>query len=1537
MATASVNGGDMKWTGGAGDGKWESKDNWDPKGPPTENDDVVIPKNSGKITTDGTEKKVKSLTVEDSDPALEPQFPRTKITADGSGKSVKITAKGEKGITIGAKNEVRGADGKDGRRDPDGNGAQEGSDTEDGGNAELDAPGGKVTNKGNIEGGKGGEGDSRGTRGQRSGGKGGAVRVSGKEIENTGTEIGGNGGNGKNEGGKGGEGGGVYNDSKTDGNRPGGKTGGTGGKHGASTKKADNGKVVSFAPFRIEFPFDFFSFEGQRGDSIILQTGPEGGISLAGLGAGAFVAEDTVTLDAGGPDNPIDLRGIPAGTKVIVASNQVALRGLVLLDPGVRLEDIIDTDLIVLLPPQGGSVRSEAEVIHLGRNHTGSLDSQPVGGFTLIGGGNDAWDNFDECTFAAREVAGDFDIQVRVESLEANSRWTKAGLMVRESLSESARMVFNRVTPPPVPTSDGDLGANDSRFAYRTGLDEAEKGGGVNGGRHEDGEGAPEYPNAWLRVQRVGSVISGYRSTDGVNWILQGSQDTATWAGGPLPEKVLVGPAVSKGPFGGPTATAHFQDCKITLGTNQPVFRLLSASSEGNPTGIKVVFARPLRDDGTDLWHWAISPGMITNAQFGATLDTVLLETATPLVEGRTYTLTFDPNTDKDALQPDFFTVSFVHGAGYDTRRIAIQRFNHLPGPSMDLVLSSSAYARDLADVTYSNTLFEDTTPEAQNDFSGRIFGVLNITNAGLYRFFACSDDSSRLYLGTDDQPANKIEIAREPEWNGPRQYATTDRRGASRANVSAPVRLEAGKRYWLEQVFADGSQGNNASVAWQPPGATEPGNGALPIPESAFVRARYFKGTVFYTLGKPVFIEEPMSQTVSNGQVATFTVRVDGTPPYSYQWQQGSSAAFEDIPGATNAGYAHLASWWDIDKPLFRCVVSNPFSSATSAVATLTVLGCDLRVTQQPADATVFAGQTATFSVGATGTPDPATYQWQQSGPGSDPFTNLPPATGPTLTLTASAMDNGTKFRCVIGNDCTTVVSDAATLMVVPPPPAHDFAALGLSLTPLASGLYEAAPQVEISIGSGATNPVPLDFLLTVNGELRFDGRGAEMVALPPDGPGVCDDSDCLNKLCYVATSSGTKEGACSSDCLCTVTVTFAAVPLALSPGDVVQLILDPDHRVPELDEGDNTFTLTVPNHPPVLAPIPPVAVHAGSRVRFAIAAWDEDSRQTLTFALDGAPPGASIDSTTGEFSWPTGLADSDTTHEVVVRVTDNGARPLSAVSSFSLRVAPPPVIQSARMLPDGLELVWRALPGNSYHIEGATDLGARDWTELVSGIVTLGEEARWVVPRVPSASQAFFRVGAVPGIVVAQFLTAASTVTNQPAWTCCEANIRIPMTGKLSSSGSTGTTNNDTRRWVEASIEIVVAYDCNNVPDQLCVADLAAKVVFRPRQADAGGDFVNDPEEELIATVRGANPPKCDGSTANETRITIRWRGTYRTTRNVKGTLHVELSVPARKGTVNHTLSVDVESSASTERDTATNPTLKERPNPPPNGTAN
>src|SRR4026209_653817 len=111
--------------------------------------------------------------------------------------------------------------------------------------------------------------------------------------------------------------------------------------------------------------------------------------------------------------------------------------------------------------------QAQFSLADLGTNHQGALVSGALPGFfNLTGGGADIWEQWDGGAFAFQTVSGDFDVQVRGESLQPKSQWSRAGLMIRETLSESSRMCFNRVTPPAVLCADGQIGANDSRFAY---------------------------------------------------------------------------------------------------------------------------------------------------------------------------------------------------------------------------------------------------------------------------------------------------------------------------------------------------------------------------------------------------------------------------------------------------------------------------------------------------------------------------------------------------------------------------------------------------------------------------------------------------------------------------------------------------------------------------------------------------------------------------------------------------------------------------------------------------------------------------------------------------------------------------------------------------------------------------------------------------------------------------------------------------------------------------------------------------------------
>src|SRR5881396_2185038 len=176
-----------------------------------------------------------------------------------------------------------------------------------------------------------------------------------------------------------------------------------------------------------------------------------------------------------------------------------------------------------------------------------------------------------------------------------------------------------------------------------------------------------------------------------------------------------------------------------------------------------------------------------------------------------------------------------------------------------------------------------------------------------------------------------------------------------------------------------------------------------------------------------PTITTPPANQTVAAGQTATFTVVAGGTAPLSYQWQKNGA----NITGATSASYTTPITTTADSGSAFAVVVTNTAGTVTSAAATLTVTAAAVAptITTQPANQTVTAGQTATFTVVAAGTA-PLTYQWQKNG------ANLTGATAASYTTPATTTsDSGSAFAVVVTNTAGTVTSASATLTVNPAP----------------------------------------------------------------------------------------------------------------------------------------------------------------------------------------------------------------------------------------------------------------------------------------------------------------------------------------------------------------------------------------------------------------------------------------------------------------------------------------------------------------------
>src|SRR5579859_686996 len=182
-------------------------------------------------------------------------------------------------------------------------------------------------------------------------------------------------------------------------------------------------------------------------------------------------------------------------------------------------------------------------------------------------------------------------------------------------------------------------------------------------------------------------------------------------------------------------------------------------------------------------------------------------------------------------------------------------------------------------------------------------------------------------------------------------------------------------------------------------------------------------KLTVNAAVVAPTITTQPVNQTVTEGQTATFGVVAGGTAPLSYQWQKNGV----NITGATGSSYTTPATVTTDSGSTFDVVVSNTAGSVTSAAAKLTVNAAVVAptITTKPVNQTVTEGQTATFGVVAGGTA-PLSYQWQKNG------VNITGATGSSYTTPATVTtDSGSTFDVVVSNTAGSVTSAAAKLTV--------------------------------------------------------------------------------------------------------------------------------------------------------------------------------------------------------------------------------------------------------------------------------------------------------------------------------------------------------------------------------------------------------------------------------------------------------------------------------------------------------------------------
>jgi len=127
-----------------------------------------------------------------------------------------------------------------------------------------------------------------------------------------------------------------------------------------------------------------------------------------------------------------------------------------------------------------------------------------------------------------------------------------------------------------------------------------------------------------------------------------------------------------------------------------------------------------------------------------------------------------------------------------------------------------------------------------------------------------------------------------------------------------------------------------------------------------------------------------------------------------------------------------------------------------------------------------------------------------------------------------------------------------------------------------------------------------------------------------------------------------------------------------AQGPGSYTISVAVADNGSPVLRATNSmSVTVTEVNTKPTLNSIPNYTLGIGGTINFQATATDPDiPAQTLTFSLDVAPPGATINPNTVVFIWTPGANQANGPQTVTIRVTESGAAALFDTKTFSIQI---------------------------------------------------------------------------------------------------------------------------------------------------------------------------------------------------------------------------------------------------------------------------
>jgi hypothetical protein len=284
------------------------------------------------------------------------------------------------------------------------------------------------------------------------------------------------------------------------------------------------------------------------------------------------------------------------------------------------------------------------------------------------------------------------------------------------------------------------------------------------------------------------------------------------------------------------------------------------------------------------------------------------------------------------------------------------------------------------------------------------------------------------------------------------------------------------------------------------------------------------------------------------------------------------------------------------------------------------------------------------------------------------------------------------------------------------------------------------------------------------------------------------------------------------------------------------------PERIAWEVRYGTTSAQLVVLNTAPTLATIGNQTMNEQVQFSVTASATDQDlPAQTLTYSLDTAPTGMTINSATGQITWTPTEAQGPGTHNVTVRVTDNGTPSLGHTTSFSVtvnevNVAPQLVLPGARTVNEQTELV--------FIIDGTdADVPPNALTyELVSGppgatFNAATRELRWTPTEAqgPGSFTATFRVtDSNPDAVNEKQLGATGAVS----LTVAEVNLRPTLAGIGNQTATEELLFSVTATATDPDLPANgLAYSLETAPTGMAINPTTGQITWTPTEAQGPG----------------------------------------------------------------------------------------------------